>query len=168
MKIKLAGHIPNSLVNGKGIRYVLFFNGCDKSCPGCHNDSFKDFDNPDAQEMSIEEILKLILREKDMIDGVTLSGGDPICQPEGLIELCKELKKYNLNIWMYTGELFETLESKHKNVLEVVDVVIDGPYIEHLKVTDHEKIKFRGSSNQRLFYKEEDGKFILDFFNVFN
>lgn len=156
MKIKLAGHIPNSLVNGEGVRYVLFFNGCDKRCVGCHNTSFQSFNNPLAEEMEVSEVVNMILKEKCMVDGVTLSGGDPVCQPDGLIALCKELKKHDINIWMYTGELFKTVEEKHPEILEVVDVIVDGPYIEHLKDSE---LKYRGSSNQNIFMKGENGNF---------
>lgn len=168
MKIKLAGHIPNSLVNGEGVRYVLFFNGCDKNCPGCHNESFKDFNNPCAEEMSVEEIMKLILKEKDMIDGVTLSGGDPICQPEGVVELCREIKRHNLDVWMYTGDLLDTIQNKHPEVLNVIDVIIDGPFIQNLKVTDTENDKYRGSTNQNIYRKDHTGKFVLDFCKSIN
>lgn len=145
MKIKIAGMAPNSLVNGEGIRFTVFFNGCRRDCPGCHNKELQDFDNPNAVLMDTDDIVAAVKKEEFLIDGVTLSGGDPLYQPEGLVELCEKLK--NFNIWLYTGETYENIPEK---LLENIDVVVDGMFIEELK---DENIKYRGSSNQRIIKK---------------
>ena len=100
--------IHESLVNGEGVRTTVFFTGCDKNCKGCHNKELQDFNA--GVEMHIDDIVQEILKEIEIIDGVTLSGGDPFCQKDGLLELCKELKKHKINIWVYTGENYDDLK----------------------------------------------------------
>lgn len=142
--------IHGSLVNGEGIRTVIFFSGCDKNCKGCHNKDLQDFNAGIIRH--VDDIINEILEEIDMIDGVTLSGGDPMCQRSGLFELCKGLKEHNINVWVYTGETYDELRGTH--ILKYIDVLVDGKFEESLK---SEKIKYRGSSNQNIIYLNEDG-----------
>lgn len=147
MKIKLAGPIStDSIVDGPGLRTVVWCQGCSWHCPGCHN---KETQDPSGGEYKdVQELLSEILNV-DMQSGVTLSGGDPLFQPDACIELAKGLKKYNKNIWCYTGFLYEDIlkDEKRRELLQYIDVLVDGPFVENLKTYNN---KFRGSSNQRL------------------
>jgi anaerobic ribonucleoside-triphosphate reductase activating protein len=97
--------------------------------------------------MTIEQIMKII--EADPYANVTFSGGDPMYQASGFAELAREIhKRTNKDIWCYTGFTFESLiNPEQRELLELLDVLVDGPFIEKLRDTD---LLFRGSSNQRL------------------
>lgn len=145
--LNIGGFLPNSLVNGKGVRAAVFFQGCSRNCPGCHNQHLQPMQTKDTQQMSPGQLIELILESKDLIDGVTLTGGDPLYQDiNDLIVLCIGLKKYNLNVWLYTGEVFENIPTI---LLKYIDVVVDGPFIQEYY---DEKLKYRGSSNQRIIH----------------
>lgn len=146
MKIRVwQNYLYNSLVNGDGVRMVIFFSGCKRCCPGCHNKDLQSFEA--GIEKDINEIVKDVLENKSMIDGVTLSGGDPIYQEKGAIELSKKLKEQNINICLYTGELFENI---NRELLENIDSVVDGEFKEDQLDTTFNN---RGSLNQRIFIK---------------
>ena len=138
--------VEDTTVDGPGFRTSVYSSGCPHHCPGCHNPQSWDIDN--GHPVEIEEILKVIL--DDPFADVTFSGGDPMFQPQGFTELAKAIKQQsNKNIWCYTGFLFEEL-LKHpaqKALLEQIDVLVDGRFIEALK---DEGLRFRGSSNQRI------------------
>lgn len=148
MEIRLAGTVNDSIVDGPGIRFTIFVQGCPHNCKGCHNPQTHDFNG--GTVTTTEELLEKI-KSNPLLDGVTFSGGEPFCQAEALAELGAEIRKLGLNIITYTGYTFEKLfEEREKNswgkLLEVTDYLIDGPFI--LEQKDWE-IKFRGSSNQR-------------------
>lgn len=154
--LSVGGFLPNSLVNGAGIRAVIFFQGCKRNCPGCQNKHLQADKCENTMYMTPSEIIEMVLESKDMIDGITLSGGDPLYQDiNDLIVLCVGLKKHNLNIWLYTGEIFEKIPT---TLLNYIDVVVDGPFVQALhNVT----LKYRGSSNQRIIHlKNGDLDFI--------
>ncbi|MBQ5645298.1 MAG: anaerobic ribonucleoside-triphosphate reductase activating protein [Bacteroidaceae bacterium] len=138
--------VEDTTVDGPGFRTSVYSSGCPHHCPGCHNPQSWNIDN--GHPVEIEEILKVIL--DDPFADVTFSGGDPMFQPHGFTELAKAIKQQsNKNIWCYTGFLFEEL-LKHpaqKALLEQIDVLVDGRFIEALK---DEGLRFRGSSNQRI------------------
>jgi anaerobic ribonucleoside-triphosphate reductase activating protein len=145
MKIRLASEIiSDSIVDGNGLRTVVWFQGCAHNCINCHNPSSHDFNG--GFEKDIDNLIIEIL-DIDMQTGVTLSGGDPFYQPEACLYLIKKLKEKNINIWCYTGFLYEDLIKSHKEILENIDVLIDGPFIDKLK--SYEAL-FRGSTNQRV------------------
>lgn len=144
-------------VNGEGMREVIFLAGCKHQCKGCFNKESWDFNqgkewtNKDTQEL-IEEC------KKEYISGVTFTGGDPLYSYKDLREVLIELKKHKINIWIYTGFEFESLilkskpqwfkeSEKIKDILNCIDVLCDGPFIEELK--DKNKM-WVGSSNQRV------------------
>lgn len=149
-KIRIANILNESLVNGEGIRTVVFFSGCNKYCQGCHNLDLQNFNS--GYDISVDDLVEKILRNKHMIDGVTLSGGDPLCQYSACLELCKKLKIHGFNIWLYTGETYEEIFLKYRHILYDVDTIVDGRYIESLK---EEGLEFRGSSNQKIIYLED-------------
>ena len=159
MKIRLAGEMTtDSIVDGDGIRSVIWCQGCIHNCPGCHNPETHSFDKGILREVS--EILDEI-RELEFQDGITLSGGDPMCQIDACLEIAKFCQSIGLNVWCYTGYKLEDLlkriekESKLKELLENIDVLVDSPFILELKSYD---VPFRGSSNQRLIDCKESVK----------
>ena len=148
MKLRIAGTVNDSIVDGPGIRFTVFVQGCPHDCKGCHNPQTHDFEGGTVADT--EELLERI-KGNPLLDGVTFSGGEPFCQAEALACLGREIKRLGLNIVTYTGYTFEKLygsrnENHWNELLETTDVLIDGPFI--LEQKDWE-IKFRGSSNQR-------------------
>ena len=145
MKVRLAADITfDSIVDGDGLRSVIWFQGCKWNCEGCHNPSTHDMNG--GFEKDIDNIVNEVAYDT-IQTGVTISGGDPFFQPESLLELCKKLKERNINIWVYTGFTFETLLNKHSEILQYIDIIVDGPFI--LEQKDLSLI-FKGSSNQRI------------------
>ena len=147
MKIRLAAPLqPDSIVDGEGVRTVVWTQGCSHNCKGCHNPTTHDFKGGfevDTKEL-IEEIIELEGQE-----GITFSGGDPMFQTEACIEIAKYAKENNLDIWCYTGFKFEDIVNipKFREFLKYIDVLVDGQYKDEL----HDfRLKYRGSSNQRV------------------
>jgi anaerobic ribonucleoside-triphosphate reductase activating protein len=149
-QIKVAGIINESIVDGPGIRMVIFAQGCNHKCKGCHNPNTHTFDG--GQLVEVEKIISDI-KKNPLLDGVTLSGGDPFEQAEIFSELAKEVKKIGKNVITYTGYTFEQLvtysyERKgYKELLENTDMLVDGPFVLEEKSL---MLKFRGSKNQRI------------------
>lgn len=148
MKVRLAADLqPDSILDGPGIRTVVWFQGCLHNCPGCHNPETHDLNGGILYD--IEEIKTKIDNLKYQ-NGITLTGGDPFFQPEAAIEIAKYAKSKGLNVWAYTGFLYDTLikcDDAKKELLENVDVLVDGRFVLKLKSLN---CKFRGSTNQRL------------------
>ena len=145
-KLSILDIVEDTTVDGPGFRTTVYCAGCPNRCPGCHNPQSWDMANGNVMEVA--EILDVIL--SDPFADVTFSGGDPMFQPQGFTELAKAIKqKSNKNIWCYTGYLFEDLLRNpiQKALLEQIDVLVDGRFIEALK---DEQLRFRGSSNQRI------------------
>lgn len=149
-KVRVGSILNESLVNGEGIRTVVFFAGCNKNCKGCHNQELRNFKA--GEEILIDDLVEQILKNKNMIDGVTLSGGDPLCQYMGCLKLCKKLKKHGINIWLYTGETLEKILLRYSSIIHYVDVIVDGMFEESLK---REDLLYRGSSNQSIIHFEQ-------------
>lgn len=150
MKIRIAGTVNDSIVDGDGIRFVVFVQGCIHNCDGCHNPQTHDFSG--GFETDTDSLLEKILANP-LLDGVTFSGGEPFCQPVPLYELGKKVKENGLNLVCYTGFTFEELleiskrDENVKNLLGICDVLIDGPFLLSKK---NLLLKFRGSENQRI------------------
>ena len=107
MKIRLASDIQtDSIVDGTGIRAVVWTQGCSHNCPGCHNPGTHDFKG--GEEVDVDDV-KEVLSELEFQDGVTFSGGDPFFQPAACAELAEHVQKLGMNVWCYTGFLFEDL-----------------------------------------------------------
>jgi anaerobic ribonucleoside-triphosphate reductase activating protein len=140
----------DSIVDGEGLRIVIWFQGCPHHCPGCHNPESHAFKT--GIKTSSEKIIEDIKKIKDQ-DGITFSGGEPMSQPEALLAIAEYAKKAKLNVWSYTGYLYEDLlkmaEEKpvYKEILNIVDVLVDGPFILAERSLN---LKFRGSRNQRI------------------
>ncbi|WP_054742590.1 anaerobic ribonucleoside-triphosphate reductase activating protein [Cellulosilyticum ruminicola] len=146
--LQVAGFLEHSTVNGEGFRSVLFLSGCPHHCPLCHNFEMQNMNY--GEQVDYESILKRIAKVLPLIDGLTLSGGEPFIQATSLIPFLKHIKsKWNLSIWCYTGYTYEALceNALHKELLQLIDVLIDGPFVAELKDAN---LKYRGSSNQRI------------------
>ncbi|MEW6171890.1 MAG: 4Fe-4S single cluster domain-containing protein [Bacillota bacterium] len=160
--IRLAGVVRESVVDGPGLRYVVFAQGCPHRCSGCHNPETWD---PEAgYEASLEVLVADIVRNP-LLKGVTFSGGDPFLQAASFAALGRALRTKGYDIVTYTGYTFEELlgtvplTSNEMNVkgtvpykaiqdlLAVTDILIDGPFV--LAERDL-TLPFRGSRNQRL------------------
>jgi len=144
--IRVLDIIEDTMVDGPGFRTSIYCAGCRHACPGCHNQQSWDFHG--GREASTEELMSII--EADPFANVTYSGGDPMYQAEGFLELTKAIRKRTKKtIWCYTGFLFESLlrMPAQRALLEQLDVLVDGPFI---KALQDEQLLFRGSSNQRL------------------
>lgn len=148
--LRVSGIVPESIVDGPGIRFVVFVQGCPHRCPGCHNPQTHDFEG--GRDMDIGEIAAQI-EENPLLFGVTFSGGEPFSQPEALYELGLMVKEMGKHLIIYTGYTIEQLLEMEKSrtyvgkLLRLADILIDGPYIESLRDLD---LPFRGSSNQRI------------------
>jgi anaerobic ribonucleoside-triphosphate reductase activating protein len=144
--IRVSGLVPESIVDGPGIRFVLFTQGCEKNCPGCHNP--KTHDKNGGYEMSIDEIIAKI-KSNPLIDGVTFSGGEPFLQAAPLVLLAREIKKLGLNLIVYSGYTHAELREipSAKELLDLTDVLIDGEFVENEKSLE---LRFRGSKNQQV------------------
>lgn len=152
MKIRLA--TPDiqrdSIVDGEGIRSVIWTQGCAHKCKECHNPETHSFT---AGYLIDIEILKDKIQSLEGQDGITFSGGDPMYQPEPCAKIAKFCHELNLNIWCYTGFTFEeliNLSKKNNHILEFlkeIDVLVDGEFDLEQKSFD---VKFRGSKNQRI------------------
>ncbi len=150
--LKVSGIIKTSVVNGDGIRYCIFTQGCAHKCPGCH--SPHTWDIKKGNRTHIIDIFSDIIKNKRFIDGVTLSGGDPVMQLPQILKLCKLLKVYNINIWVWTGFKMSEIKKNAPEILDYIDVLIDGKYF---KSQAPPKKKNRGSDNQ-IRWNKEDGK----------
>ncbi|MBQ1278789.1 MAG: anaerobic ribonucleoside-triphosphate reductase activating protein [Thermoguttaceae bacterium] len=148
MKLRIAGRVGDSIVDGPGLRYALFTQGCPRACPGCHNPQTQPLEG--GEETSVEAILAEIDADP-LLDGVTFSGGEPFLQAAPLVKLAREIKKRNLNLAAYTGYLWEELLAANdpawNALLAELDVVVDGPFVLALRSWE---MKFAGSTNQRL------------------
>lgn len=162
--LRIAGIVRESIVDGPGLRFVVFCQGCPHHCPGCHNEETHDFNG--GYDCEIEKILHAI-DANPLLDGVTFSGGEPLCQPEAFLLLAREIKKRNLNLVVYTGYTYEELckmEGRNQNLrelLQLTDLLIDGPYREEERDLT---LLFRGSANQRVIdmvRTQEEGRLVL-------
>lgn len=143
--IRISGIESESIVDGEGIRYVIFTQGCPHHCPGCHNPQTHSFDS--GKLVPIENILDDISKRKDWIDGITLSGGEPFCQIGQCSIIAEQAQKMGLSVWCYTGYLFEDLYRQGIELLKHIDVLVDGPFVQDEKSLE---LDFRGSHNQRI------------------
>ena len=148
INIRLSGIITDSIVDGPGLRYVIFTQGCPHHCYKCHNQSTWDYHA--GYKEKISKIKKEIIANK-LIQGITLSGGEPFIQARKCLTLAKFAKKHNLDIVIYSGYTYEELLVKNDKVINKLlascDYLIDGPFRYDLMDLN---LKFRGSSNQRI------------------
>lgn len=148
MNIRIAGTVNDSIVDGPGLRFTVFVQGCSHHCPGCHNPQTHD---PNGGKETDTEALIAQMKKNQLLSGLTLSGGEPMEQPEACYELAKSAHEMGLNVWCYTGYTFEELFTKCDEaqvaLVDSVDVLVDGPFILSQKSLE---IPWRGSRNQRV------------------
>ena len=148
MEIRLAGLEPESIVDGPGYRFTVFVQGCPHNCPGCHNPQTHDFS---GGHLADTDDVIAHLGKNPLVRGLTLSGGEPMMQPEPLYLIAKAAKEKGMNVWCYTGFTLEELLRENRadrmRLLSAVDVLVDGPFRSHERSLD---LLYRGSKNQRL------------------
>lgn len=150
MDIRIAGLVDDSIVDGPGFRLAVFTQGCPHNCPGCHNPETHDFA---AGKTDDTERIISVMRENALLDGVTLTGGDPFCQSLPCALIAEAAHESGLNVWAYSGWTFEELMKKADadasvmRFLKSTDVLVDGPFILSERTLE---LRFRGSRNQRL------------------
>lgn len=146
-KIRLASELTfDSIVDGPGLRIVVWTQGCPHHCKGCHN--MQTWDHQSGKLFHVDEIIKQI-KNSNLQDGITLSGGEPFEQSEALIPIVETAIAKGLNVWAYSGYLFEQLSENEKQsqLLALVDVLVDGKF----KVDEKDyRLWYKGSSNQRI------------------
>lgn len=147
MKIRLASPIvTDSVVDGRGLRTVIWCQGCPHACAGCHNPDTHDCAG--GFELDVDTLLQEIMAVQ-MQSGVTFSGGDPMMQAKSCLRIASQLKERGINIWCYTGFTFEELLDKPDclQFLQYIDVLVDGKF--ELALKSYELL-FKGSANQRI------------------
>ncbi len=148
MELRIAGVVKESIVDGKGIRYTVFTQGCPHHCPGCHNPQTWPFQ---GGELTTPEKIFEDFRKDPILKGITFSGGEPFCQPGPLAELAELVHGAGRDVTVYSGWTYEQLVEKHDPevdaLLEKTDVLIDGPF---LLAQRNLELVFRGSENQRV------------------
>lgn len=156
MEIRIAGIEEESIVDGPGIRFTLFTQGCYHNCKGCHNPETHDVNS--GYLVTVDGIYNSIL-SNPLLRGVTLSGGEPFLQAEALVELTNMIRaNTKLDVMCYTGYTYEKLQDisttdKYvSKLLKNIDILVDGPYQEKNRDLN---LKFRGSTNQRILYLKE-------------
>lgn len=149
MKISVLSIVPNTVVDGPGLRTSVYLAGCNHRCKGCHNPESWNIENGTWKE--VEDLADEILSYENY--RITFSGGDPFYQPEAFLELLKTLNRKNpyclSGSWTYTGYTWEELLQNplFVEILDYLDVVVEGRFVEELRDTS---LLFRGSSNQRI------------------
>lgn len=149
MLIRIADIVQDSIVDGTGIRLTIFVQGCPHHCPGCHNPRTWEYDG--GKLVDTDEIIAL-MEANPLLDGITLSGGEPLRQAVACMVLARAAYERGLSVWCYTGYDFHTLLAAYvgapgRGLLDYVDVLVDGPYIESQRTLE---LPWRGSRNQRL------------------
>ena len=151
--MRVSGIVEESIVDGPGLRYVVFTQGCPHHCKGCHNPQTHSFEG--GFLLSAEAALAQ-LQENPLLSGITLSGGEPFEQAEALCTLAEGAKAQGKNVMTYTGYVFEALLARNDpwidRLLDLTDILVDGPYKEELRDLE---LQFRGSANQRLLDRAE-------------
>lgn len=162
MRISLSGVTGDSIVDGPGLRLTIFTQGCLHHCPGCHNPQTHD---PEGGSWADTEDILAAAAENPLLDGITLSGGDPFMQPVPCLALAEGAHKIGLNVWTYTGYTWEALleetDAEKLALLKETDVLVDGPF---LLAERSLELQFCGSRNQRLIDVKKslaEGKVVL-------
>ena len=150
MEIRIAGTVEDSIVDGPGLRFVVFVQGCPHQCDGCHNPETHDFS---GGKLTTTDALYEQCMENPLCRGVTFSGGEPFCQAEALYELGSRFRAAGKHLMCYSGWTFEELMAKAQReeyvgkLLGILDVLVDGRFMKELKDIS---LQFRGSRNQRV------------------
>jgi len=138
--------LHDSIVDGPGLRYVVFTQGCSHGCPGCHNPSTHD--PAGGKEVSVRGIIQ-DMRKNPLTDGLTLTGGEPFLQAADCADIARAAREDGLTVWCYSGWTLEELRKmpEAQVLLREIDVLVDGPYLEEQRSLT---LSWRGSENQRI------------------
>ena len=153
--MRIAGMVQDSIVDGPGLRFTLFVQGCPHRCEGCHNPDTHDFSG--GHEVTTDEVIEKLL-SNPLTDGITFSGGEPFEQAADCALIAAAAKENSLNVWTYSGYTFEELLEKSETspaileFLRLTDVLVDGRFILSEKSL---MLKWRGSANQRVLNAAE-------------
>lgn len=143
--------IDETITDGTGLRTSVYVSGCNHHCDGCHNPQTWSFEAGEPLTKELIELLIQNIKNNPLLNGVTFSGGDPleVGNAESLLDFLKMFKRAEINVWCYTGYIYEDLLDMpvQRECLKYIDVLVDGPFIKELKDPD---LIFRGSSNQRI------------------
>lgn len=156
MNLRIANVVFDSIVDGRGLRDVVFVQGCQANCPGCHNPATHDLHG--GQPKDITSLVSLLTRCR-LSSGLTISGGEPFLQPEAVLELITKYKaaRPDADVWIYSGYTYEELKASSNNAIQAIlraaDVLVDGRFIEEQKTLS---LPFRGSRNQRIIELKVD------------
>ena len=146
--LQIAGVVSESVVDGPGIRAVVFFQGCPHHCPGCHNP--ETWDPTGGEVLSLDEVWRR-LNYHPLLSGVTLSGGEPLAQPQGALALAKKVRAAGGDFMIYTGYTWEEIlnfsSPEIKELLALTALLVDGPFLLAQKKPN---LLFRGSENQKI------------------
>ena len=149
--MRIAGILHESIVDGPGVRFVVFAQGCPHGCPGCHNP--ETWDTAGGENRTIQELMREIRRSPTWVKGITLSGGEPFGQAEEMAELAQRARRKGYSVVTYTGYTYEELMEKAgedgavARLLDETDILVDGPFIEGERDI---ALRFCGSANQRV------------------
>lgn len=144
--IYVAKVVEATATDGPGLRNSLYVSGCGLRCPGCHNSHLWPLQSGERRE--VKDVYAELMRNG--LD-ISILGGEPLMQYGAVYELCRMLRVDNgdgRNVWLYTGYTIDEVNMWFPDILDLVDVVVDGPFIEALK---DDSLVFRGSSNQRIW-----------------
>ena len=148
--MRIAGTVQDSIVDGPGFRFVVFTQGCELRCEGCHNPAT--WDKGGGEERLADDLISEMLGNP-LTDGLTLSGGEPFLQAAECEKLAAAARVKGLNVWAYTGYTFEELTAKARSepsvaaLLKQIDVLVEGPFVLALRTLS---LRWRGSKNQRV------------------
>ncbi|MCL1843621.1 MAG: radical SAM protein [Defluviitaleaceae bacterium] len=150
--MRISGITYESLVDGPGIRVVIFVQGCDLNCPECHNPDSHSLTG--GREYTVRQVIRMMKKPgpgRKMVKGVTFSGGEPFMQAGDCAQIAFEAKRVGWDVTTFTGHTLEELKKRDNPeinaLLELTDYLVDGPYIHEQRDLD---LKFRGSANQRI------------------
>lgn len=151
--MRIYGLVQDSIVDGPGLRFVCFVQGCPHHCPDCHNPD--SHDPAGGQEMTTDEVIEKML-SNPLTDGLTLSGGEPFEQAEDCMVIARAAHNHGLNVWCYTGYTLEHLMEHGTGdqiaLLAEIDVLVDGPFLLAERTLN---LPWRGSRNQRIIVLKE-------------
>lgn len=136
--------VTGTTVDGPGLRTSVYLAGCSHHCRDCHNP--QSWDASGGNPTTLPKLMERVLAERF---DVTLTGGDPLMNPEATAALIREIKSHGLGVWLYTGYTVEQILANPRLLAAAAeaDAVVEGPFVESLRDTD---LQFRGSSNQRI------------------
>lgn len=146
MNMRISGLVNDSIVDGPGLRFAVFAQGCPHACAGCHNPHTHDFGGGHVEDT--RHIIDRFLANP-LLDGITLTGGEPFCQSAACKLLADAAKAAGLNVWAYSGYTYEEIagDADMLDLLRSVDVLVDGRFVQEERSLS---LRFRGSKNQRL------------------